>query len=158
MAEVGAWLEGLGLGRYADVFAEHDVGFDVLADLTEEDLAQLGVSLGDRKRLIRAIAALDQATPAERPPPSVPVVTAAAPPAPEPSRPSHDAERRQLTVLFCDMVGSTALASRLDPEDLHEVLRRYQESLRRGHLPVRGPYRPLRRRRHPGVFRLSHGP
>jgi class 3 adenylate cyclase/tetratricopeptide (TPR) repeat protein len=128
MVEVGAWLERLGLGRYADAFAEHDIDFDVLADLTEEDLAQLGVSLGDRKRLIRAIAALDQAPPAERPPPSAPAAPAAAPPPPEPSRPSHDAERRQLTVLFCDMVGSTALSTRLDPEDLHEVLRRYQES------------------------------
>ena len=124
MAEVGAWLDGLGLGRYADTFAEHDIGFDVLADLTEADLAQLGVTLGDRKRLIRAIAALSEVTPAPPGPPAV----APAPPAPEPARPSHDAERRQLTVLFCDMVGSTALASRLDPEDLHEVMRRYQES------------------------------
>jgi predicted ATPase/class 3 adenylate cyclase len=130
MAEVGAWLAGLGLGRYADVFAEHDIGFDVLADLTEEDLAQLGVSLGHRKRLLRAIAALDQLPPGKGPPAGVavaPPVAAAAPP-PEPSRPSRDAERRQLTVLFCDMVGSTALSSRLDPEDLHEVMRRYQES------------------------------
>jgi class 3 adenylate cyclase len=130
MAEVGAWLAGLGFGRYADAFAEHDIGFDVLADLTDEDLAQLGVSLGDRKRLLRAIAALDQMPRADRPPAGMtaaPPVAAAAPP-PEPSRPGRDAERRQLTVLFCDMVGSTALSSRLDPEDLHEVMRRYQES------------------------------
>jgi class 3 adenylate cyclase len=127
MAKVGAWLDGLGLGRYADTFAEHDIGFDVLADLTEADFAQLGVSLGDRKRLIRAIASLSQA-PAKAPPSSAPAGSAAASPASEPTRPSHDAERRQLTVLFCDMVGSTALSSRLDPEDLHEVMRRYQES------------------------------
>ncbi len=127
MTEVGAWLDGLGLGRYADAFTASDIDFDVLADLCEADLAQLGVSLGDRKRLLRAIAALTQSTPVERPP-APPEAAAPAPPAPEPARPSHDAERRQLTVLFCDMVGSTALSARLDPEDLHEVLRRYQES------------------------------
>jgi predicted ATPase/class 3 adenylate cyclase len=126
MAEVGAWLESLGLGRHADLLATHDIDFDVLADLTEEDLAELGISLGDRKRLIRAIAALDRAP--AGPPAAAAAINPSPPPAPEPPRPSHEAERRQLTVLFCDMVGSTALASRLDPEDLHEVLRRYQET------------------------------
>ncbi len=126
MTDFGAWLEGLGLGRYADAFAESDIGFDILADLTEADLIQLGISLGDRKRLMRAIAALAEVPPAAAPPASPPA--AAPPPTPEPARPSHDAERRQLTVMFCDMVGSTALSTRLDPEDLHEVLRRYQES------------------------------
>ena len=132
MTDVGAWLDGLGLGRYAEAFAESDIGFDILADLTEADLVQLGVSLGDRRRLVRAIAALTRATPAEPPPSPQPAATAEVPPAPapapEPARASHDAERRQLTVMFCDMVGSTALSARLDPEDLHEVLRRYQES------------------------------
>ena len=124
MSEVGEWLEGLGLGRYAEVFAASDIDFDIVADLTEADLAQLGVSLGDRKRLIRAIATLNAMPPAlaEPSPPPAPE------PAPEPLRPAHDAERRQLTVMFCDMVGSTALSTRLDPEDLHEVLRRYQQS------------------------------
>ena len=128
MADVGAWLESLGLGRYADAFGDADLDFDVLADLTEADLAQLGISLGDRKRMMRAIAALKQAPPAG-PTASTPADAGlAARPAAEPSRPGHDAERRQLTVMFCDMVGSTALAARLDPEDLHEVMRRYQET------------------------------
>ncbi|HSA81866.1 MAG TPA: adenylate/guanylate cyclase domain-containing protein, partial [Geminicoccaceae bacterium] len=126
MTDFGEWLEGLGLGRYAEAFAGSDIDFDVLPDLTEEDLAGLGLSLGDRKRLMRAIAALRQpaSSPVETPPQGPP---AAAPP-PEPSRPVRAAERRQLTVMFCDMVGSTALAARLDPEDFHEVMRRYQES------------------------------
>ncbi|MCE3250315.1 MAG: adenylate cyclase [Geminicoccaceae bacterium] len=120
MTGVGQWLEDLGLGRYAEVFAASDIDFDILTDLTEADLAQLGVSLGDRKRLLRGIAVLRAggAVPGDR----------ALPTAAEPLRPGHAAERRQLTVMFCDMVGSTALAARLDPEDLHEVMRRYQES------------------------------
>jgi class 3 adenylate cyclase/tetratricopeptide (TPR) repeat protein len=127
MTEVGEWLKSLGLARYAEAFADSDIDFDILTDLTEADLAQLGVSLGDRKRLLRGIAALraseaasearSAATP--RPPTS---------PAAEPPRPGRDAERRQLTVVFVDMVDSTALSTRLDPEDLHEVIRRYQET------------------------------
>ena len=122
MTGVGQWLEDLGLGRYAEAFAASDIDFDILTDLTEADLAQLGVSLGDRKRLLRGIAVLRAggAVPGDRP--------SALPTAAEPLRPGHAAERRQLTVMFCDMVGSTALAARLDPEDLHEVMRRYQES------------------------------
>ena len=128
MADVGAWLDSLGLGRYADAFGNADLDFDVLADLNEADLGQLGISLGDRKRMMRAIAALKQAPPIG-PPASTPADdTPPAPLAAGPSRPSHDAERRQLTVMFCDMVGSTALAARLDPEDFHEVMRRYQET------------------------------
>ena len=115
MTDFGEWLEGLGLGRYAEAFAGSDIDFDVLPDLTEADLAGLGLSLGDRKRLMRAIAALRQpARSAVETPPSGPPVATPAPP-PEPSRPAHAAERRHLTVMFCDMVGSTALAARLDP-------------------------------------------
>jgi class 3 adenylate cyclase/tetratricopeptide (TPR) repeat protein len=124
MTDVAEWLEGLGLGRYSETFAASDIDFDILADLTEADLAQLGVSLGDRKRLLRAIASRTAAAAAASEPPP-PVASA---PAPEPPRPVHAAERRQLTVMFCDMVGSTALAARLDPEDFHEVMRRYQQS------------------------------
>jgi len=127
MTDFGEWLEGLGLGRYAEAFAGSDIDFDVLSDLTEEDLAGLGLSLGDRKRLMRAIAALKPTATSlvETPPPGPAAIPA---PPPEPPRPGHAAERRQLTVMFCDMVGSTALAARLDPEDFHEVMRRYQES------------------------------
>jgi class 3 adenylate cyclase/tetratricopeptide (TPR) repeat protein len=121
MAKLDEWLEGIGLGRYAKLFAEHQIGLDVMADLTDTDLAQLGIALGDRKRLRRAITAL------AGPSMSGPRVTPA-PPAASPATTGRDAERRQLTVLFCDMVGSTALSARMDPEDLHEVIRRYLET------------------------------
>ncbi len=124
MADIGAWLEGLGLGRYADTFTENDIDLDVLADLSEQDLLRLGVSLGDRKRLMRAIASLTLAEPNA----SRSTAASSEPRPPETARSGHGAERRQLTVVFCDMVGSTALSARLDPEDLHEIMRRYQES------------------------------
>src|SRR5271167_1471495 len=115
--DVAAWLQGLGLERYAPAFLENRIEADILPSLTLEDLRDLGVTLvGDRRRLLDAIAALGVAisTPAA----SAPAVTAAAP-APA------DAERRQLTVMFCDLVGSTALSTRHDPEDLRELIGHY---------------------------------
>ena len=115
--DVAAWLQGLGLERYAPAFLENRIEADILPSLTLEDLRDLGVTLvGDRRRLLDAIAALGAAisTPAA----SAPAVTAAAP-APA------DAERRQLTVMFCDLVGSTALSTRHDPEDLRELIGHY---------------------------------
>jgi class 3 adenylate cyclase/predicted ATPase len=117
MSELAQWLEQHGLGKYTDVFAENDVGFDVLPHLTEEHLKELGVSLGDRLRVLKALGTLDTPTVAEAPP---------APPTPA----SGEAERRQLTVMFCDLVGSTALSSQLDPEDLREVITSFQDSCR----------------------------
>src|SRR5690348_482499 len=108
-------LEGLGLGQYSEAFVQADIDLGVLPDLTEADLAQLGVTLGHRKKLLRAIAALSEADKASRPGPS---------PSPEPIATSG-AERRQVTVMFCDLVCPTELASRLDPEDLREVIGRY---------------------------------
>jgi class 3 adenylate cyclase/tetratricopeptide (TPR) repeat protein len=122
MAKVDKWLEDLGLGRYVELFAQNHIDFDVLPDLSERDLAQLGVTLGDRKRLMRAIAGLAEV----RPPPGR--GKPAHEPAPTAASSGREAERRQLTVMFCDMVGSTALSARMDPEDLHEVIRRYQEA------------------------------
>ncbi|MCH7794344.1 MAG: AAA family ATPase, partial [Proteobacteria bacterium] len=118
--DVERWLEGLGLGKYTEAFAENDIGADVLPYLTEEHLKELGVSLGDRVRLLKAIEAL-AATPAEAAeasPPSEPAASVAAP--------VGEAERRQLTVMFCDLVGSTELSTRFDPEDLRELIRTYQ--------------------------------
>src|SRR3984957_1143602 len=115
--DVAAWLQGLGLERYAPAFLENRIEADILPSLTLEDLRDLGVTLvGDRRRLLDAIAALGVAisTPAA----SAPAVTAAAP-APA------EAERRQLTVMFCDLVGSTALSTQLDPEDLRELINAY---------------------------------
>lgn len=112
MDDIARWLTALGLSEYVDRFVEHDVDAAVLRDLDDADLKDLGISLGHRRRLLRAIAALDER------PPSAPM-----------SGPLHHdlAERRQLTVLFCDLAGSTALSTRLDPEDMRDVIRAYQE-------------------------------
>ena len=101
--DIGDWLRGLGLAQYAPAFREHAIDADVLSELTEGDLQGLGIPLGHRKRLLRAVRALGAAAPAAEPPPP-----AAPPPAIEAPQ---LAERRQLTVLFCDLVGSTALAT-----------------------------------------------
>ena len=114
--DVAVWLRGLGLEQYETLFRENDIDAEVLGDLTDGDLEKIGVSLGHRKRLVKAVAAL--AGPAPAP-------AAAATPIP----PVTDAaERRQLTVMFCDLVGSTALSARLDPEDMREVIRAYQDA------------------------------
>jgi class 3 adenylate cyclase len=117
MQSIEEWLVSLGLGEYASRFAEHRIDFSILQDLTEEDLKnELGiVRLGDRRRLLRAIAELAGSTPA------IPQVT----PGPEPI-PRDEAERRQVTVMFADLVGSTALSARMDPEDLREIISAYQ--------------------------------
>jgi class 3 adenylate cyclase/tetratricopeptide (TPR) repeat protein len=117
--DVGGWLRGLGLGQYEANFRDNKIDFDVLADLTDGDLQELGVPLGDRRRLLRAIAQLGaqqslttQATPAA--------------PAPVQSFAQLDsAERRPITVMFCDLVGSTALAAVLDVEDWRNLLNSY---------------------------------
>jgi hypothetical protein len=121
--DVGAWLRGLGLGQYEGAFRDNDVDAGLLPTLTADDLRELGVaSLGHRKRLLAAIAAL---TPPAGPQPS------AVPPVPTspPASTESQAERRQLTVMFVDLVGSTALSARLDPEEMREVLRAYQKGL-----------------------------
>jgi class 3 adenylate cyclase len=118
--DVASWLQQLGLAQYEPAFRDNEVDGDVLPDLTAEDLIGLGVTLiGHRRKLLSAIAALGAAAPAPTPtatPASVP------PPAPVPTQ----AERRQLTVMFCDLVGSTALSTGMDPEDLRDVIASYQ--------------------------------
>ena len=121
MSKVRDWLRSNGLEQYADAFEANDIGLDVLPDLTERDLEELGVSLGNRRRMLKAFVGLAgpvSASPAmESPPAPAPVEAAAA-----------DAERRQVTVLFCDMVGSTELSGKVDPELLGNLLRRYQDA------------------------------
>jgi class 3 adenylate cyclase/tetratricopeptide (TPR) repeat protein len=112
VATVREWLAATGLAQYLELFEKNRLGLDVLAELTERDLQDLGIPLGDRKRLLKAIQTLAET------PLSIPSA------APQFAR-VHDAERRQLTVMFCDLVGSTALSSRLDPEDLREVIAAY---------------------------------
>jgi class 3 adenylate cyclase/predicted ATPase len=112
---VAAWLRSLGLERYEPLFRDNEIDWEVLPKLTSEDLKEIGViAIGHRRKLLDAIAALGAAVPAA-------AETAAGADAPAPA----DAERRQLTVMFCDLVGSTALAGRLDPEDLREVIGAY---------------------------------
>ena len=110
--EIGKWLRGLGLAEYEAAFRKHEIDSEVLPKLTAEDLKELGVdSVGSRRKLLAAIAELS-GHPASR----------AAASAPAPRSEAQGAERRHLTVLVCDLVGSTALAARLDPEDMREVL------------------------------------
>jgi class 3 adenylate cyclase len=101
--DIGSWLRGLGLERYEPAFRDNAIDTEVLPELNEADLEKLGVLLGHRKRLLRAIDEL-RITPLPAP--------SAAEAAPSPA---DRAERRQLTVMFCDLVGSTELSSRLDP-------------------------------------------
>jgi class 3 adenylate cyclase len=121
MQQIADWLERLGLGQYAQRFAENDIDFEVLSDLTDQDLEKIGVaSVGHRRKLLRAIANLkgaEKSTPA--------VAIAVAPPAMP--RAADTAERRQVTVMFSDLVGSTALSARMDPEDLRELISAYQK-------------------------------
>jgi class 3 adenylate cyclase/predicted ATPase len=112
--QIESWLDGIGLAQYATAFAENAIDFEILPDVTEADLEKLGVALGHRKRILRAIAALSGAAPAAAPATAL-------------SLPQAEAERRQLTVLFCDLVGSSALAVKLDPEDLRDVIRGFQD-------------------------------
>ena len=116
--DVAVWLRGLGLEQYETLFRENDLDAEVLSDLTDGDLEKIGVSLGHRKRLLKAVAAL------AGPPSALPSTSSRVPPA----SPPDVAERRQLTVMFCDLVGSTAMSARLDPEDMREVIRAYQDA------------------------------
>jgi class 3 adenylate cyclase/tetratricopeptide (TPR) repeat protein len=140
MSDIAGWLDEIGLGKYAEAFRSNDIDFDVLPTLGLDELKELGVSLGDRQRLLKAIAARSGPT-AETPAPSAPAMEtpaasppaplAPAPSAPAPSAPAPEpsAERRQLTVLFADLVGSTALSQALDAEDLRDVLHGYHDAV-----------------------------
>ena len=127
MQDVTRWLESLGLDKYAEVFAENAVGLDVLHQLKETHLKELGVLLGDRLRLLEAIKTLDSA-PTTISPEAVPTSTPA--PVTPTTRPTGEAQRRQLTVMFCDLVDSTALSTQLDPEDMREVITNFQDTAR----------------------------
>jgi class 3 adenylate cyclase len=124
---VAQWLNAIGLGQYEANFRENKIDFDVLADLSDGDLQELGVPLGDRRRLLRAIAELGAQQPlttqARRTP---------AAPAPAQSFAQLDsAERRPITVMFCDLVGSTELAAALDVEDWRNLLNSYLDEASR---------------------------
>ena len=116
MQQTADWLERLGLGQHAQRFAENDIDTSVLPHLTDENLKELGISLGHRVKLLAAIRELGGTLTTVEP-----TVTPTEP------KPQDAAERRQVTVMFSDLVGSTALAARMDPEDLREVISAYQK-------------------------------
>ncbi len=124
---VRVWLRGLGLGRYEEKFRENKIDIDVLADLTDGDLQELGVSVGDRRRLLRAIAELG----AQQPLTTQARPTPAAPAPAQSFAPPDSAERRPITVMFCDLVGSTELAAALDVEDWRNLVNTYLDEASR---------------------------
>jgi class 3 adenylate cyclase/tetratricopeptide (TPR) repeat protein len=115
VATITDWLASLGLSEYAGRFAENGIDISVLPDLTDQDLKDIGVLLGHRRKMLRAISELAGTSTTALPRAAVP----------EPNQ-GHDAERRQVTVMFSDLVGSTALSARMDPEDLRDVISAYQ--------------------------------
>jgi class 3 adenylate cyclase len=114
MQAIADWLEKLGMSEYADRFAENRIDLSVLPDLTDQHLKDLGIALGDRLKMLRAIQELSSAVLALPQPAFTP-------------KAQDTAERRQVTVMFSDLVGSTALSARMDPEDLREVISAYQK-------------------------------
>ena len=114
MQQIAEWLEKLGLPEYAQRFAANDIDWSVLRYLTDQDLKELGVSLGHRRKMLASVADLVAATRGPVPPTE--------------HKGEETAERRQVTVLFCDLVGSTALAAKVDPEILSTLIRRYQDA------------------------------
>ena len=112
-ADLASWLEAIGLSKHLELFREHSLDLDVVLDLTEKDLLVLGLPLGDRKRFLRKSAALDTRRAIQPSPGSANERLDTAP------------ERRRLTILFCDLVNSTVLASRLDPEEFGSIMGRY---------------------------------
>lgn len=115
--DIKGWLEKLGLGKYAKIFSENEIDFRVLPRLSEDDLKELGLPMGARRNLQAAIERLPEGLMNPNPPLQQGSTTI-----------PSGAERRQLTVMFCDLVDSTALTQRLDPEELQEIIRRYQDT------------------------------
>ena len=107
--ELRAWLAGISLDKYADVFIENEITTDELPDLTEADLIEMGLPIGPRRRLLRVVSEKAPVGVAQKPPSG-------------PNKASAGAERRRMTVMFCDLVDSTALAEQLDPEELRDYL------------------------------------
>ena len=121
--DIVVWLRSLGLAKYEAIFRENDIDETVLPSLTHENLKELGVaSFGHRVKLLNAIAALRNEGGGKTS--SVDATTASSAPS---ASPEDRAERRQVTVMFSDLVGSTALSARMDPEDLREVISAYQK-------------------------------
>ena len=117
MQQIADWLEKLGLSEYTARFAENGIDITVLRYLTDQDLKDIGVLLGHRRKMLAAISELTG---------PIPVTSEAAAVETQPKT-QDSAERRQVTVMFSDLVGSTALSARMDPEDLRELISAYQK-------------------------------
>jgi hypothetical protein len=118
MQQIAGWLEKLGMSEYTERFAENGIDISVLRDLTDQDLKDIGALFGHRRKILRAIGELSSAAPLT----TEPAVGT------EPKA-QDTAERRQVTVMFSDLVGSTALSGRMHPEDLREIISAYQKSV-----------------------------
>jgi class 3 adenylate cyclase/predicted ATPase len=131
MQQVSDWLEKLGMAEYARRFADNDIDFTILGDLTDQDLEKIGVaSLGHRRKILKAIAALNEPTAAAAQAPAASVPRLAAVSAPEPRIASSESagERRYLTVMFCDLVGSTGISAQLDAEEWRDLVGSYLDA------------------------------
>ncbi|THK34558.1 adenylate/guanylate cyclase domain-containing protein [Ensifer sp. MPMI2T] len=118
MSDIASWLSRLGLAKYTEAFSANEIDFDALRHLSEDDLKELGLPVGPRRKILAAITALgDETTSSAR------SGSATGPPS------GREAERRQLTVMFIDLVGSTELSQRLDPEEMRDVFRAYQSAV-----------------------------
>jgi hypothetical protein len=122
MQQIAEWLEKLGMSEYLQRFAENRIDLSVLPDLTDQDLEKLGVVLGDRRKMLRAIANL-VTPPAAAPASAQPIAVTTAMPAPEAT-----GERRHITVMFCDLVDSTGIAARLDAEEWRDLVGAYLDT------------------------------
>ena len=142
MQQIAEWLAKLGMSEYAQRFAENDVDIEVLGDLTDADFDRLGVSIGHRRKLLKAIVVGVPTAPEALPSKSA----------------TESAERRQVTVMFSDLVGSTALSARMDPEDLREVISAYQKCVAETVQPLRWFRCQIHGRRRAGLLRLSASP
>jgi hypothetical protein len=139
MQQIADWLDGLGMSEYAQRFAENRVDFSVLSELTDQDLKDLGVVLGDRRKMLRATADIEviernaPAVPAKAiaPPRHIAVASAPIPtPTPQPISAAAEVsgERRYVTVMFCDLVGSTSIAAQLDAEEWRDLVCAYLDA------------------------------
>jgi class 3 adenylate cyclase len=127
MQQIEDWLRKLGLSDYAQRFADNGIDLSVLPDLTDQDLEKLGVLLGHRRKMLRAIANLDATSAATSP---APVLSSALTPTPAIAAPAARAagERRHVTVMFCDLVDSTGISAKLDAEDWRDLLGAYLDA------------------------------
>ena len=148
MQGIADWLERLGLGQYTQRFAENEIDVTVLRHLTDQDLREIGVPLGHRRKILAAIREdIGAPTPVTSEPVSHFEPTGQA-----------SAERRQITVMFSDLVGSTALSARMDPEDLREVISAYQKCVAEAVPRFGGVRGAVFRRRRARLLWLPRGP